>query len=76
MIGDLHEALAMSNSLDLVDTVDGQVDVFELPQLVESLHLRDKVTLQVQDLQVAAIDVQILDLLQILLMQRDLYCEG
>ena len=47
----------MSNSLDLVDTVDGQVDVFELPQLVEPLHLRDKVTLQLQDLQVAAIDV-------------------
>ena len=66
----------MSNTLDLVDTVDGQVDVFELRQLVEPLHLRDKVTLQVQDLKVAAIDVQILDLLQILLMQRDLYCEG
>lgn len=66
----------MSNSLDLVDTVDGQVDVFELPQLVEPLHLRDKITLQVQDLQVAAIDIQILDLLQILLMQRDLYCDG
>jgi hypothetical protein len=38
-LDDLHETLAMSNTLDLADTVDGKVDVFELPQLVEPLHL-------------------------------------
>jgi len=65
----LHQAFAKSDTLDLADIVDGKVDVFNLSELVEALHLRDQVALQVQDLQMPAIYVQILNLFYVLLMQ-------
>ncbi len=62
----------MPDALDLANIVDSEVDVFEFFKLVEALHLGDKVALHVQNLQVTAINVQILYLLNVLLVQGDL----
>ena len=69
----LHEALALPDALDLAHVVHREVDVLELPQLVQTLHLRDQVALQVQDFEVPAVHVQVLYFFQVLLVQRDLH---
>lgn len=62
----------MPYALDLRDIIDSEVDVFELLQLVEALHFGYQITLHVQNLQMTAVHVKILDLLKVLLMKRDL----
>ena len=69
---DLREALTKPDSFDFGDIIDGKIDVFELLKFVQTLHLRDEVALQIQNLQMSAIGVKIFNLFKVLLMERDL----
>ena len=65
---DLREALTESDSFNFGDIIDGKIDVFELLKFVQTLHLRDEVALQIQNLQMPAIGVKIFNLFKVLLM--------
>lgn len=69
---DLHEALTEPDSFDFRDIIDCKIDVFKLLQFVQTLHLRYEVALQIQNLQMSAISIKAFNLLDVLLMQRDL----
>ena len=67
----LAEELAAPEPLDLGDVVEGQVEVVQVFELVQALHLADDVGLEVQDLQLLAV-ADGLDLLDLQLVQADL----
>ena len=66
----LFQTLTSLNILDLGDIVECQIEILQLFQLVQILHLLNDIILQIQDLQVAAQDIEVFYLDQFLLMQR------
>lgn len=66
------QRLAPSYALYQANIVHSEVDIFELLELGKAFHSLDEVVLQVQDLQMAAVHVQIAYLLDTELMQGNL----
>lgn len=67
------ETLAASDALNFPDGVDRQVKVLQFLQLRQALHFLNEVVLEVQDFEVATVNVEARDDLNILLVQTDFF---
>lgn len=70
---DLLKRLTAANTLDERDVIDGEVEVLELLQLAQVLHALNQIILQVKDLKMTTPNVEVLDLFNMLLMERQLF---